>query len=284
MRRLEEMLKSNSAVPKVRGRDGVIAVDRALSLLDAYKEGDRALSLVELSRRTALDKATILRLAKSLAKAGHLMRNEDTTWRLGPKLAQLGTMYQATFRVRDLVEPALARLSRDTGESASLHIREQDHRMCLFRVDSPQAIRHHTRIGDMLPLHRGAPGHVLLAFAGEPGEFYEAIRRRLYHVTFGERDPQVASVSCPVFQSDEKIFGSISVAGPVVRFDHQAVRSHLANVRSIAADLSMQLGGGEAYRRMASFGDEEPFSAAPASTPKLKAPAQSREETNVAAL
>ncbi len=284
MKRSEAQTILDSTAPKAQNRDGVIAVDRALSLLDAFREGDRALSLVELSRRTALDKATILRLAKSLAKAGHLMRNPDASWRLGPKLAQLGTMYQATFRVRDLVEPALARLSQESGESASFHIREQDYRICLFRVDSPQSIRHHTHVGDMLPLDRGAPGRVILAFGGEPGELYEAIRRRFHHVTFGERDPQVASVACPVFQADTKIFGAVGVVGPVVRFDDKAVRSHLAIVKTVAANLSIQLGGGEAYRRIASFGEEELFSTTPASTPNSKTPAQSREEVDVATL
>ncbi len=284
MKRSEAQTILDSTAPKAQNRDGVIAVDRALSLLDAFREGDRALSLVELSRRTALDKATILRLARSLAKAGHLMRNPDASWRLGPKLAQLGTMYQATFRVRDLVEPALARLSQESGESASFHIREQDYRICLFRVDSPQSIRHHTHVGDMLPLDRGAPGRVILAFGGEPGEPYEGIRRRFHHVTFGERDPQVASVACPVFQADAKIFGAVGVVGPVVRFDDKAVRSHLAMVKTVAANLSIQLGGGEAYRRIASFGEEKLFSTTPASTPNSKTPAQSREEVDVATL
>src|SRR3712207_1384792 len=112
---------------------GVIAVDRALSLLDAFTEQDRALGLTELARRAGLDKATTLRLARTLAGGGMLMRNDDGSWRRGPKLVRLGMLYQATFRVADAVEPVLAGLSRATGESGALYVREGDTRVCVYR-------------------------------------------------------------------------------------------------------------------------------------------------------
>ena len=42
-------------------------------------------------------------------------------------------------------------------------------------VRDPQTIRHHVRIGEMLPVARGAAGRVLLAASGEPGETYDRI-------------------------------------------------------------------------------------------------------------
>jgi DNA-binding IclR family transcriptional regulator len=228
---------------KPRPRLGVIAVDRALGLLDVFTDHDRSLTLSELARRSGLDKATILRLAASLQKAGLLVRGNDASWRLGPKLARLGMMYQTTFQVRDLVEPALARLAQITGESATLHVREGDHRICLYRVDSIQSVRHHTRVGDMLPLDRGAPGRVMLAFANADGQPYDEIRRRFFHVTMGERDPQVGSIACAVFKADQVLFGTIGVTGPVTRFTQKVIQRHLEQVKLIADELTRQLGG-----------------------------------------
>jgi DNA-binding IclR family transcriptional regulator len=68
-----------------------------------------------------------------------------------------------------------------------------------------------------MPLDRGAPGRVILAYSGEPGEQYENIRRRGYHTSIGERDPEVASVSAPVFGANWQLVGSICISGPAAR-------------------------------------------------------------------
>ena len=101
--------------------------------------------------------------------------------------------------MHDVVEPVLRALALQTGESASFYVREGNQRTCLVRVEGPQAIRHHVRVGAALPLDLGAPGRVILAFTGEPGEPYESIRQRGYHLSLGEREPEVSSVSAPVF-------------------------------------------------------------------------------------
>ena len=56
---------------------GVAAVDRALSLLCAFKEGDLSLSLAELAERTRLYKSTVLRLLASLEHGGWVQRLDD---------------------------------------------------------------------------------------------------------------------------------------------------------------------------------------------------------------
>jgi DNA-binding IclR family transcriptional regulator len=228
---------------EAREEGGVIAVERALAVLDAFTADDRSLSLAELARRVGLSKPTVLRFTKSLARAGYLVRNEDATFRLGPKLARLGTLYQAGFRIEDYVQPALRRLAQETGESAAFYVREGDMRICLFRVDSPQSVGHHARTGDLLPLDRGAPGRVLLAFSDEPGEFYDRIRRDFHYATCGERDPQVGSIAYPVFRIGQQLAGALAVTGPRSRFDSEAIARHLEPLRSIANELTRQLGG-----------------------------------------
>ncbi|WAJ28269.1 IclR family transcriptional regulator [Antarcticirhabdus aurantiaca] len=222
--------------------NGVAAVERAVSLLEAFTERDASLSLGELSRRVELDKATVLRIARSLAKSSMLVRNEDASWRLGPKLMRLGAIYQSTFQPAAIVEPLLADLSERTGESAALYAREGDKRVCLFRHDSSQSIRHSARVGDTFPLDRGAPGRVILVFAGEPDPQAEEIRARGWHCTHGERDPQVASLAAPVFRDGRDLFGSLALTGPPSRFTEEAVASHLPILLEGAAKLSAAMG------------------------------------------
>lgn len=222
---------------------GVAAVERAASLLEAFTDRDFSLSLGELSRRVELDKSTVLRIARSLAKHGLLLRNEDASWRLGPKLMKLGNIYQSTFRASDIIEPLLAEVVEKTGESAAVYVREGQERVCLFRHDSHQSIRHSARIGDTMPLDRGAPGRVILAFGGRSGEVYDQIREAGFHITYGERDPQVASIAVPIYRDGTNLFGSMAVTGPPARFDGEAVQRHLEILRQAARRLSTAMGG-----------------------------------------
>lgn len=222
---------------------GVAAVERAASLLEAFTDRDFSLSLGELSRRVELDKSTVLRIARSLAKFGLLIRNEDGSWRLGPKLMKLGNIYQSTFRAADIIEPLLAQLVEQTGESAAVYVREGDERLCLFRHDSHQSIRHSARVGDLMPLDRGAPGRVILAFVGKAGVIYDEIRQKRFYATFGERDPQVASLAVPIFRDGDTLFGSLALTGPPARFTEEAISKNLEILQMAARKLSAAMGG-----------------------------------------
>lgn len=222
---------------------GVTAVMRAMRLLDAFRIDDAFVSLSELSRRTGLHKTTVLRLARTMAQAGYVAkRTDDGAWRLGPAAGWLGARYQASHDVNNVIEPVLRELTLLTSESASFFVREGDVRTCLVRVEGPQAIRHHIRVGEALPLDKGAPGRVLLAFGGKRGRIYDEIRREGYYMSIGERDPEIASVSAPVFGRHNRILGSISVSGPAVRLPRETLQRFAGTVIEKARALSYALG------------------------------------------
>lgn len=157
---------------------GVTAVTRALQLLEAFALGESRLSLAELSRRAGLHKTTVLRLARTLAQSGYMVQREDGDWRLGPAAGWLGARYQAGFDVQNVLEPALRELTQASGESAAFYVREGNVRTCLVRVEGPQALRHHARMGEGLPLDKGSPGRVILAFSASPARSTSRSARR----------------------------------------------------------------------------------------------------------
>lgn len=234
----------NDAPAASRGADGaVIAVKRALVIMEAFHIGERHLTLAELARRTGLHNSTVLRLARTLAQAGYMVQREEGQWRLGPAAGWLGARYQAGFDIHNVVEPTLRELSQTTQESASFYVREGDERACIARVEGPQSVRHHVRMGMRLPLNLGAPGRVILAFSGEPGEVYEEIRRRGYHVSMGEREPQVSSVAAPVFGLNWRLLGSMCISGPTSRLTQAQLEAHAETVIQSANRLSYALAG-----------------------------------------
>lgn len=225
---------------------GVIAVTRALHLLEAFSLGESHLSLAELSRRVGLHKTTVLRLARTLALSGYLVQREEGTWRLGPAAGWLGARYQAGFDVQNVLEPALRELTQATGESAAFYVREGNVRTCLVRVEGPQALRHHARMGEGLPLDRGSPGRVLLAFSGEPGDIYERIRQQGYYWSISEREQGVATVSAPVFGIHWRLIGSVCISGPASRLPAERLQMLAKVVITAANGLSHKLAGNTA--------------------------------------
>ncbi|WP_307138042.1 IclR family transcriptional regulator [Pseudoroseomonas cervicalis] len=221
--------------------EGVASVGRALTLLSAFRKGDDAVTLAELAARTGLVKPTIMRLAITLEEHGYLIRLPDGAYRLGAELFRLGSVYQQSFRVEAHVMPALERLVAATGESASLYVRSGTQRLCLFRVDSPHALRLHVRQGDMRPMDESATAQVLHTFENPATARAAGLALPIY--TSGATDPHIASMATPVFGPGESFAGALSITGPVTRFNREAAERAAGTLLQVAAELTRALGG-----------------------------------------
>jgi DNA-binding IclR family transcriptional regulator len=204
-----------SESPK-RKTKGVNAVNRALTLLDVFVDGGASLSLAELTRRTQLVKPTVLRLLLSLESAGYITRLASGQYQLGAKVMQLGTTYRTNFVLDAVVLPVLRHLADVTRETASFHVREGNKRVCLFRVESPQAVRVFLVAGTVHPMDDTASGLVLQNYQASGAQ---TSGKKLVYRTSGIRDLQTASLSTPVFGDKGQLVGALTVTGPIGRFD-----------------------------------------------------------------
>lgn len=218
---------------------GVGAVDRALSLLNAFSASLPQPDLTELAQHTRLHKSTVLRLMASLEHAHLVQRQADGRYALGPGIARLHQVYASSFSLASVVMPILRQLAAATQESAALHVRQGDQRLCLQRVDSPRPVRDHTRVGDLLPLNRGAGGRILSAYAGGTEDIHARIRREQVVVLVGDRLPELAGIAAPAFGAGGEFVGSITLTMPAERFDV----AYQAPVKLAARALTEALGG-----------------------------------------
>jgi DNA-binding IclR family transcriptional regulator len=221
--------------------DRVEAVERALTVLNAFHAAKPAMTLGEIATATGLYKSTILRLAGSLERLGYLVRDDNGVFRLGPALWRLGSIYRAQFDLGDAIRPELRRLVEATGETASFYISGRQSRVCLFRHNSPHPARHHLDEGAELPLTAGASAHVLVAFADGKGAKAKAVKTRGYAISLGERDPQVAAVAVPVFDLAGEFRGALAISGLIGRFEQKARASALAQLLASANRLRATL-------------------------------------------
>lgn len=230
-------------------RENVDAVTRALQILDAFQPHEQGVRLADLSERVAMGKSTVLRTARTLARSGYLTQTEDSRWRLGPAAGWIGVRYQTSFDIGNDIDAVLRRLAAQTDETAAFFVRDGDARTCIARVDRPSLERHHIRIGERLPLDRGASGRVLLAFSGASGASHAAVRRSGYYVSIGERDSRMSSIAAPVFGARRKLFGTLCISGLAQRLGRDELLRHLPVLMGSSQDLSQALAARRAWER-----------------------------------
>lgn len=224
-------------------RGGVAAVDRAVALLRAIALSEQACTLAELAAATGLYKSTILRLATSLEAAGLIARGRDGRFRLGAATAELGARFEHSIGPEETFLPLMRELAEHSGESVAFYVPAGSQRLCLYRVESHQALRYSVREGNLLPLDLGSGGRVLAAFQGAEGPIHDRIRADGHYHSDGERDPDVAGLSAPVFRAGGEIAGALTVAGPRQRLTPSRVRALLGPLTDRAARLTAALRG-----------------------------------------
>ncbi|WP_431094368.1 IclR family transcriptional regulator [Polaromonas aquatica] len=224
---------------------GAASVDRALSLLSAFRAGDISLGLAELAERTQLYKSTVLRLLASLEHARLVQQLGDGRYALGAEVARLHGVYAASFSLDRVVLPVLRELTAATGESAAYHVRQGEARLCLYRVDSPHPVRDHIKAGDVLPADRGTGGRILMAFGRaqtqnrrrKEHQLYARIREQGYYAAVGDRLAEVAGISAPVFGADGALAGALTLTMPSNRYSERHVRPVLQAARRLTGQV-----------------------------------------------
>jgi len=205
-------------VPRKREEDassGVSSAERALSVLTAFRHGDRALSLAEIATRTGLVKSTIIRHADSLQRFGLLARVPDGRYRLDAEILRLATTYQHAFNLQDYVIPMLEQIANNTGETATFYVPHGEERLCLFRVEGSNPIRMRVQPGDVKPMDDSAIARVLRRYAS--GRARNGATDGVVLYTSGVADPHAAALATPVFGAAAALIGAVAISGPATR-------------------------------------------------------------------
>ncbi|AWP34769.1 IclR family transcriptional regulator [Pantoea eucalypti] len=223
------------------GNEGVIAVEKALALLDCFKPGEESLTLTALAQLSGYHKTTVYRLMNSLERMNYVIRRDNGVYTLGPRLLYLGKLYEQSFHLASIVQPELHALATATGESASWYVMENEQRLCLFRAEPSEGLRETRLPGTFLPLDNSAIGQVLRYWGLNEPLFDTAPMLPLF--TSGIRDPHIAAFSVPVFGEGDKLIAALALTGPASRLTQTTCDGGLGKLmKEVASRLSIKSG------------------------------------------
>jgi DNA-binding IclR family transcriptional regulator len=166
---------------------GTNSLERALVLLRLVEQAPGGLTNAEISRQLRIPKSTCSYIAKRLEREGYLIRESASgRYRIGLATVALAHGALREIGIRSVAEPALYKLTGETGLSAGIGVLERGRVLMVDRVEgprfvneavemasaasvrssgrtSPYRVREQRDIGRELLLHSTALGKVLLA-------------------------------------------------------------------------------------------------------------------------
>ncbi len=127
--------------------------------------GVRGCPLSELAEKSGVPHPSAHRILKQLIAERLVVHDAQThRYRLGPLAFELGLAGSMLHDIRDLCEPAMAALSRETEDTAYLVVRSGFEAVCLHRLEGDFPIRTLVlQVGSRRPLGVGAGGLAVLA-------------------------------------------------------------------------------------------------------------------------
>jgi DNA-binding IclR family transcriptional regulator len=237
------------------------AVQRTLAIFDCFTSERTSLTLQEIANRIRLPKSTTFRLVQSLDEAGYLVRLDNQEYCLSFRFTRLAGLVKSTLDIRQIARPAMTELAEKAGETVTLNLVSERHRICIEVIDTPSPLMSVTKPGERVRLEDGATAKTLMAWmprkeqqqallhaAKATGKKRTDISRELARirdarvaVTHGERVLGLTAISAPIEERDGEARHCITVTGPTVRLQPRE-REVVKLVSRAAADIARRLG------------------------------------------
>jgi DNA-binding IclR family transcriptional regulator len=218
----------------------VLGAERSLAILSAFIDAPEPIGLTELEQRTGLFKSVICRYMLSFIKHGYVVQRQDSSYQLGPRAFQLGKAFEEKFSYADFILPSLANLVKETGESATFYIKQQDQRLSLYALESGESVKATVKAGSLFAIDQTSSSQVLRFFS-VPGN-HAKTNGRYVCISMGINNPLSSSMAAPVFGPGNSFLGALTIFGLSLRFDPATSEKIRARLLAAAQTLSAQLG------------------------------------------
>lgn len=247
----------------------IYSVEKALRILYAFNEADRALSIAAIAKKTGFGRSATQRFVYTLEQLRYLRRDPATRlYSLAPRVLDFACSYLGTDPLVAIALRHMSEASDKCGEAFSLTENDDTENVVVARVPSRHPISVNSSLGMRFPAFCTAPGRAIMAFLPEE-QALDVIdrtdRKPLTEHTVTDRNALIAllaqaredgyaiaeqeiipgtiSVAAPVFDVARRVVGAVNTFVPMVRWPRKKAEKGLVPVvRQTAYDLSRSLG------------------------------------------
>ncbi|MFG2440453.1 IclR family transcriptional regulator C-terminal domain-containing protein [Streptomyces sp. NPDC048508] len=244
----------------------VRSFERGLAVIRVFGADRPELTLSEVARGCGLTRAAARRFLLTLADLGYV-HTDGRTFRLTPRVLELGYAYLSGFTLPEIALPHLEQLAETVGESSSLCVLDGDDIVYVARVPTRRIMAATITVGTRFPAHVTSVGRVILAHlkdeetdvrlaradlrpltartlasADRLRTELRRVRRQGYAIVDQELEEGLRSVAAPVRDRDGVVVAAVNIPVHASRNTLDSVRRDLlphllATVGRIEADL-----------------------------------------------
>ena len=260
------MVSENDKPGTVEDKYKVQLLSRALNVLFAFTTKKPRRTLDDLAAELAVNKASLLRILRTLESEKILLRFGDH-YALGPRVLELGNSYLSTLSVHEVAQPYMVSLAEICDQTVSLAILDEFEVVYIAIEHAQREVGIQGEIGGRHPAHATGLGKVLLADLDEArlGRLLEnrelkplthrtittaeALRTRLEQVRREgvalddeERGIGIRCVAAPIRDRSSRVVAGLSLAGPIFHMTDDKIPLYTETLLQGALAISEQLG------------------------------------------
>jgi IclR family pca regulon transcriptional regulator len=240
---------------------------RGLTVIQAFTQKKRQLTISQLSVKTGLSRAAVRRCLYTLAKLGFAGSDDGRHFYLGPRILALGYSYIASMPLATAAQPVLERVSHELHESCSISTLDRADIIYVARANVTRIMSIDLGVGSRLPAFCTSMGRILLATlpaealdsyltqtelkkftertitsAEKLRQVLRLVSRNGYSIVDQELELGLRSMAVPIQNPNGKIVAALNVGAHAQRVSIQEMQSKfLPRLRAAAQELSMLL-------------------------------------------
>lgn len=244
----------------------VQTIDRAASILETLAEHP-SLSLMELSEKVQLHKATTHRIVTSLVKNGFVEQDsENKHYCISLKMFELGNKRVQNIDFLNVAKSMIRQLSMEINQTVHLVVEDRDEILYIDKYGEEAEAKMRSKVGQKAPLYCTAVGKAILATRSNSEiesywkwanperktdrtitdfrafmEEIGSIRETEYALDNEEHEEGVFCIGCTFASYKESPAGAISISLPVTEKNKQAY--YVTRAKESAEKISALLGG-----------------------------------------
>ncbi len=245
------------------GPAGILVLHKALDIMEAVRDHQPGIGLADLSRILGMPKPTAYRIAATFESRGYLSRNQSGRYQMTRKFFDLETRISEEQLLVQAAQPVMERLLASCRETLNLGILDAGEVVVINTIESPQAIRMSSKIGNRRYLHSTALGKVLLSglpdkdvlrllrlkklprltpatLVTRPAVMAEIdrVRKQGFAMDNEENEPGGRCIGAAIVGPGGRVVAALSISAPIFRMDAERARGMIPELAESCRTIS----------------------------------------------